>query len=96
MIAVFFESLIWLVNTIFFIAYIAIIARIVLSWVGADTYNSIVQIVYSISEPLLAPARRLPLQVGGFDFSPILVFFVLKILNGLVINIIFYIYNLIT
>ncbi|NQT32428.1 MAG: YggT family protein [Candidatus Omnitrophica bacterium] len=94
MVGIFFDSLIWLVNTIFFILYIAIIARIVLSWVGADSYNSIVQIVYSISEPLLAPFRRLPLQFGGLDFSPLLVFFVLKLLNGFIVRAIFYIYSL--
>ncbi len=76
-----FEALIWLVNTIFFILYMAIVIRIVISWVDADPYNQIVQIVYSITEPLLAPFRALPLKFGGMDFSPILAFFVLKIVN---------------
>ena len=76
-----FEALIWLVNTIFFILYMAIVIRIVISWVDADPYNQIVQIVYSVTEPLLAPFRALPLKFGGMDFSPILAFFVLKIVN---------------
>ena len=76
-----FEALIWLINTIFFILYMAIVIRIVISWVDADPYNQIVQIVYSVTEPLLAPFRALPLKFGGMDFSPILAFFVLKIVN---------------
>ena len=76
-----FEALIWLVNTIFFILYMAIVVRIVISWVDADPYNQIVQIIYSITEPILAPFRALPLRIGGMDFSPILAFFVLKIVN---------------
>ena len=77
-----FESLIWLVNTICFILYIVIIIRIILSWVDANPYNEIVQLIYSISEPILAPFRMLPLQFGGFDFSPILAFFALRLVNS--------------
>ena len=77
-----FESLILLVNTICFILYIVLIIRIILSWVGADPYNEIVQLIYSMSEPILAPFRRLPLRMGAMDFSPILAFFVLRIVNS--------------
>jgi YggT family protein len=77
-----FESLIWLVNTICFILYIALVIRIIISWVGADPYNEIVQVIYSVTEPLLAPFRALPLRIGAIDFSPILAFFVLRIVNS--------------
>ena len=80
-----FESLIWLVNTICFILYIVLIGRIILSWVDADPYNQIVQVIYSISEPILAPFRRIPLQIGGMDFSPILAFFALRLVNSFLV-----------
>lgn len=80
-----FESLIWLVNTICFILYIVLIARIILSWVDASPYNEIVQIIYSVSEVLLAPFRRIPLQIGGMDFSPILAFFALRLVNSFLV-----------
>lgn len=80
-----FESLIWLVNTICFILYIVLIIRIILSWVDASPHNEIVQLIYSITEPILAPLRALPLQLGAIDFSPILAFFVLRILNSLAV-----------
>lgn len=80
-----FESLIWLINTIFFILYIALVIRIIISWVGADPYNEIVQIIFSITEPILAPFRALPLQMGAIDFSPILAFFALKIVNSFLV-----------
>ena len=51
-----------------------IIARAVISWVNPDPYNPIVRFLYSITDPvLLAIRRRLPLSVGGMDFSPIVV-----------------------
>jgi YggT family protein len=83
------DSLVWLVNTIFFILYIVLVIRIIISWVSADPYNEIVQVIYSISEPILAPFRRLPLQFGAIDFSPLLAFFVLRILNSFAIWILY-------
>lgn len=51
-----------------------IVARVVISWVNADPYNPIVRFIYDITEPVLGRIRRyVPMSVGGFDFSPILV-----------------------
>ena len=36
-----------------------IIIRALLSWVNPDPYNVIVQFFYKVTEPLLAPFRRL-------------------------------------
>ncbi len=52
-----------------------VIARAVLSWVNPDPYNPIVRFIYNITEPVLGRIRRMvPLQFGGIDFSPIIVF----------------------
>lgn len=49
-----------------------IIIRALLSWVNPDPYNVIVQFIYKITEPFLAPFRRLiPAYSIGIDFSPI-------------------------
>lgn len=51
-----------------------IIARAVLSWVNPDPRNMIVQILYRITEPVLFWVRRkLPINLGGLDISPIIV-----------------------
>ncbi|MBW1713283.1 MAG: YggT family protein [Deltaproteobacteria bacterium] len=51
-----------------------IIARAVLSWVNPDPRNFIVQFLYRVSEPVLfAVRRRLPINLGGLDLSPIIV-----------------------
>ena len=51
-----------------------IIARAVISWVNPDPYNTIVRFLNSVTEPVLYPIRRrLPINLGGLDFSPILV-----------------------
>ena len=51
-----------------------IIGRAIISWVNPDPYNPIVRFLNSVTEPVLYPIRRkMPVNLGGLDFSPILV-----------------------
>jgi len=56
-------------------AYLLIlIARVVISWVNADPYNPVVRFLYNVTEPVLEKVRQaIPVAVGGFDLSPIIV-----------------------
>ena len=52
-----------------------VIARAVLSWVSPDPYNPIVRFIHKVTEPVLYQVRkRIPVNFGGIDFSPIIVF----------------------
>ena len=48
-----------------------IVIRALISWVNPDPYNSIVQFLYRVTEPILMPIRRILPAMGGFDLSPI-------------------------
>lgn len=85
------RSLALLVSLLFNVLYFILIIRIIMSWINPDPYNEIVQIIYRISDPILAPFRRLPLQMGGIDFSPILAFVVLSVLRNFIVNILYHI-----
>jgi YggT family protein len=51
-----------------------VIASALISWVNPDPYNPIVRFLRNATEPLLYRVRRaLPVFVGGFDFSPLVV-----------------------
>ncbi len=68
--------LIQIINTIFRLYSYLILARIFLTWIPIDRYNPIVQFIYKVTEPVLAPFRIiLPLGGMGLDLSPIIVFF---------------------
>jgi len=58
---------------------IAIIARVVLSWVNLSPSNPLVIIIYGITEPMLKPIRRILPDTGRLDFSPIIVIIVVMI-----------------
>ena len=59
-----------LVNFYFF----AILAMIVLSWIAPGSGNPAVSLLYQLTEPVMAPCRRLLPAMGGLDLSPIMVF----------------------
>jgi len=80
--------LIQIINTTFRLYSYLILARIFLTWIPVDQYNPVVQFIYKINEPILAPFRIiLPLGNVGLDLSPIIVFFLLNLLRGAIINI---------
>lgn len=59
----------------------AVLARVILSWVAPDPYNPVVRIVVQLTEPVMAPARRLLPPMGGLDLSPILVLLAIQFLR---------------
>jgi YggT family protein len=64
-----------------------IIARAILSWVNPDPYNPIVRFIHNITEPVLHQIRkRLPLNFGGIDFSPIIVLLAVIFLQQFVVQ----------
>lgn len=64
---------------------IAILIRVLMSWIpNLNPDNPIVQIIRSITDPILEPARRLIPPIGGLDISPLVVLLLLNLLRSLV------------
>lgn len=59
----------------------SILIGIIAGWIAPGNYHPALTLVHQITEPLLAPARRLLPPMGGLDFSPIIVFLVLGLLE---------------
>lgn len=56
-----------------FYKWVVIIAAL-LTWVNPDPYNPIVKFLYSVTEPVFRPIRRLiGYRLGPIDISPIIV-----------------------
>lgn len=70
-----------------------IIGRVIISWVqpspSNQTLRQLIKFTYQVTEPILAPIRRLlPTTNIGIDFSPIVAIFALSIIRSFLINII--------
>ena len=72
-----------LVSWTFWILKAAIVVRVISSWLPISPYSPWVRWSYQLSEPILAPFRRIIPNLGGLDISPIVAFILLNILEGL-------------
>ncbi|MFH1411122.1 MAG: YggT family protein [Candidatus Omnitrophota bacterium] len=84
------KSFALLISLIFNIVYFLLVIRIILSWVGADPYSEMVSIVYRVTDPILAPLKRLPLQAGMMDFSPIVAFLLISVAKNFIVNVLYH------
>ena len=79
------------INAIFSFFQIVLFARIILSWIRLDPYHPvwgpIQRFIFEMTEPLLAPIRRLMPQTGMFDFSVLILWFLLRIAQSIVIQV---------
>ena len=81
-----FQSLALLFSMIFKIIYFLLVIRIILSWFVAESFNEVINALYRITDPILAPFRKLPIQIGMIDLSPILAFLVLTFLETFIVG----------
>ncbi len=65
------------VGILFTLLWILVFARVLMSWVDPMGRGPISAFLFQLTEPLLAPIRRLLPPAGGFDFSPLIVLLVL-------------------
>lgn len=56
---------------------IAIIGRVLLSWVEPRGRSTLSQFLVLVTEPVLAPVRRFLPSGGGLDFAPLIVMLIL-------------------
>lgn len=68
-----------LVSWTFTILKIALIVRVISSWLPISPYSRWVLWSYKLSEPILAPMRRVVPNLGGLDITPILAYFLLSL-----------------
>jgi len=62
----------------------AIIFRAIMSWFSPRPTNILAVILYRVTEPLLAPLRRIIPRVGMFDFTPLVAIIILQLIYHLI------------
>ena len=74
------------VCTLFTVYYFILFARVIYSfvvqvWRPPGYAQPLVELLFTLTEPVLAPVRRLIPPMGGLDLSPLLVFFALQLIS---------------
>jgi len=77
-----------LVDFVFWFLSVALLLRVLLSWVnmGSGTFSDW---IFRLTEPILAPLRRVIPPIGGLDFSPMVALFLLELLHTVVNRLLF-------
>lgn len=74
------------VDWAFNIVMIALIVRILGSWVGASRYTRWMRPFVFLTEWLLAPLRRVVPPIGLFDITPLVAWFLLQLARGYIVG----------
>lgn len=73
-----------LIDFVLLLYIVLILVRVVISFIGADSYHPVVPLVHQLTEPLMKPFRRWIPPMGGLDFSPMVVLLVIAIARVLI------------
>lgn len=63
------------------IYFFAILALIIFSWIAPQAHHPGLALLYQLTEPVMAPFRRMLPPMGGLDLSPILVFVSINVIE---------------
>jgi YggT family protein len=63
-----------------FVLWFLLIARVVISWMSPTGGGGVVAFIYQVTEPILAPIRRVIPATGGLDWSPLVALLLLGLL----------------
>jgi YggT family protein len=74
-------SLLGLISLLVNIYFFALLAMIILSWIAQGNNNPAIYLLHQITEPVMAPFRKALPPMGGMDFSPILVFILINVIQ---------------
>ena len=61
-----------------------ILAAVVVTWINVPRSHPAVRLLHALTEPVLAPIRKILPPMGGMDFSPVVVLIGLRLLVGFV------------
>ncbi len=60
-----------------------VVAAVVVSWTNVPREHPAVRLLHRLTEPVLAPIRKVLPPMGGVDFSPLVLLIGLRVLTSL-------------
>lgn len=64
---------------------LVVFGAVIISWIQLPPSNPVAMFLQTLTEPLLAPIRRVLPDMGGLDFSPLVLLFGLRLLRGILL-----------
>lgn len=66
---------------------LVIFVRVIMSWVPMRLPFGLNELVWNVTEPVLAPIRRYMPMAGGFDFSPFIALLLIQIIASIILRV---------
>lgn len=63
---------------------VLIFLRAIISWFPVNPYSPLVSLLYRLTEPVLAPLRRLIPRVGMVDITPMIAIVILQVVASVI------------
>ncbi len=73
------------IDLLFYALNLAILIRVILSWLNVNPYHPLVSLVYQITDPILLPLRRIIPPLGMIDVTPIVAMILLSLVQRLLL-----------
>ena len=81
------EVLVNFVRLLVTVVWLLLIARVVLSWTNPMGGGGLTAFVYQMTEPILAPIRRVLPPTSGIDWSPLVAMLLLGVIVRVLVRI---------
>jgi YggT family protein len=78
--------LVFLASATLALLRIALLVRVVSSWVRVSPYSKWVRWAYGLTEWILAPLRRVVPNLGMIDITPIVAYYLIAFVGGFLVN----------
>ncbi len=65
---------------------LVVFGSVIVSWIGLPPTHAVVGFLTSMTEPFLAPIRRLMPDMGGLDFSPMVLLIGVRVIRGILLS----------
>ncbi len=77
--------LVFVVRLLFDLYGIALLLRVIFEWLHISYSGRLMRFLWNITEPVLAPIRRVIPTISGWDFSPVVAFLAMNLLQRIVL-----------
>jgi YggT family protein len=75
-----------LLSLAFGLLQIALLVRVFSSWLPVSPYSPWIRWSYGLTEWILAPLRQVVPNLGGFDITPIIAYYLIRIVGGFLVS----------
>jgi YggT family protein len=74
------------IDLLFYALNLAILIRVIVSWLNVSPYNPLISFIYQITDPIILPLRRIIPPLGMIDITPIIAILLLSILQQILLS----------